>query len=287
MEGKNFRNMFPMPRFQEFNYWFTWAGSGEYNVWARRGTMWDEATGGYTPEELAADPVWGNDFNMFTQRPEYFVSSYTFSDADHNNIHCEDTYMRYLIGCAFIRAGRNFQNDPDVAWPKLEAILEWLSGTDFFQAPASSQYHESIPGGLCIHTLKVIDKIKDLLKCDTFSTVNIEDAVLVALVHDWCKIGNYESYIRNVKDDATGQWRQVTAFRTKSTRMASFGHGVSSMYLAMKFFLLTHEEALAIRWHQGRWNVCREEMNEIQQSNEQYPLVHLIQFADQLSITNY
>lgn len=45
--------------------------------------------------------------------------------------------------------------------------------------------------------------------------------------------------------------------------------------------------ALAIRWHMGRWNVVDSEVNDLQTANENYPMVHMIQFADQLSIVNY
>ena len=55
----------------------------------------------------------------------------------------------------------------------------------------------------------------------------------------------------------------------------------------MKFFKLSQEEALAIRWHMGEYNVADNEMNELHYANENYPLVFLLQFADRLSITNY
>ena len=65
------------------------------------------------------------------------------------------------------------------------------------------------------------------------------------------------------------------------------GHGTASMFMVMQCMKITPEEAAAIRWHMGKWNVSENEVNEFQQSNEQFPLVHLIQFADQLSITKY
>ena len=57
--------------------------------------------------------------------------------------------------------------------------------------------------------------------------------------------------------------------------------------IANKFFKLDLAECLAIRWHMGRWNVSESEVNEFQQANEQYPLVHMLQFADRLAITAY
>ena len=132
----------------------------------------------------------------------------------------------------------------------------------------------------------VYENMTDLLRTHKFDMVDIASATLCCLVHDWCKIGLYEPYLRNVKDPNTGIWNKVKAYK-RSDFAHPFGHGAASMYMAQKMFKLTEEEALAIRWHQGRWNVCDAEQNEYQQSCERYPLVHLIQFADQLAITYY
>lgn len=58
-----------------------------------------------------------------------------------------------------------------------------------------------------------------------------------------------------MKDPNTGIWNQVKAYK-RSDFPHPFGHGAASMYMAQRMFKLTEEEALAIRWHQGRWNVC-------------------------------
>ena len=36
--------------------------------------------------------------------------------------------------------------------PGAAELLEWLESTDFFEAPASTHYHGSYPGGLVEHT---------------------------------------------------------------------------------------------------------------------------------------
>lgn len=168
----------------------------------------------------------------------------------------------------------------------LKSLLQWLRSTDFYRAPASTRYHEAYTGGLLVHTLNVYNNILELIKIPQFNSVDIHSAALVALTHDWCKIDYYESYEKNVKNETTSQWEKQLAFRTNQ-RGISLGHGVSSMFLVEKFFRLTPGEALAIRWHMGVFRVCNDEINELQQSNERYPLVHLLQFADQLSITEY
>ena len=91
-----------------------------------------------------------------------------------------------------------------------------------------------------------------------------------------------------VKNEETGQWEKKLAYRRSvNTCIGSFGHGVTSLYLASRLFSLSNDEALAIRWHMGEYNVCDAEMNELHLSNETFPIVQMIQFADRLSITKY
>ena len=36
-----------------------------------------------------------------------------------------------------------------------DKLLEWLSDSDFFTAPASTRYHLATEGGLCAHSVNV------------------------------------------------------------------------------------------------------------------------------------
>ena len=279
-----------MPKYETFNYWFTYLGGSRYQVYTKSEGVCRPHTVISAQDILEADPntPWLRDWEMFIQRPEYAVTSNAANAITGPGRECTEMYKEYIRGCALLRANKYLTTDPDLEMVNIDKVLDWLDKSDFFTAPASSQYHESEPGGLCYHTLKVAARLHDLIQCEPFSRiVAIESATLTALVHDWCKIGLYESFDRNVKDPKTGAWHQVKSFRRKSAPMSCLGHGVSSMYIAANFFKLSHEESLAIRWHQGRWNVCREEMNELQQANETFPLVHLLQFADQLAIVKY
>lgn len=171
---------------------------------------------------------------------------------------------------------------------RYERMIDWLRTTDFFRAPASSYYHESFVGGLLVHTLNVYNRAIDLLKTDTFKSIDPASVTLVALTHDWCKIGLYESYKKNVKNDQTGKWDSVDAFRRNTNNLPlPLGHGATSMYIASKFFALTADEALAIRWHMGEYNIANVEMDELHSANAKYPLCYLIQFADRISCTEY
>lgn len=227
-------------------------------------------------------------FSRYTRRPEFTVGCLTLLNNNESNI---DSYERVLIGCILVRSRRMNKNksfDPDDSVGQAHRAIEWLRTTDFYSAPASTRFHESFNGGLLQHTLNVAIMASQISWLPKFhdAGVNLDEAVLCCLVHDWCKIGFYESYMRNVKDDS-GKWVQKSEFKSRDKSLTSLGHGVSSMFLAQKFFRLSTEECLAIRWHMGPWRVVDSEMNELQQSNETYPLVHLVQFSDQLSIVNY
>lgn len=289
-----------MDRYNSFEFWFNRI-SGTY--WSVNSIAEDESghpyISGYSYRsdlDIVYDAQEGDidndvadrikkDFIRFkTTRPEYLVGEEFclegLSHSDYVNL-----YESLLIGVAFIRAAKN-GCDPDSAMPKLWPCIDWLRKSDFYEAPASTIYHESYRGGLLYHTLCVVTQIKDCRKINKFQNVPLENAVLVALIHDWCKIGLYESYTKNVKNDKTGQWEQVLAYK-RTDPMIPLGHGVGSLFLARSFFKLSVEESLAIRWHMGEYNVAHNEMNELHAANEKYPLVQLLQFADRLSITKY
>lgn len=166
--------------------------------------------------------------------------------------------------------------------------IDWLRTTDFYRAPASTQYHENFPGGLLVHSLNVYNKMLYLRVSEPFRKVDLAQATIVALTHDWCKIDYYESYQKNVKNEKTGQWEKETAYKVNQKGIP-LGHGVSSLYLAMTKLVLklTDEQALALRWHMNVWNVADVEKSELQKANSTYPMVYLIQFADQLACTEY
>lgn len=227
-------------------------------------------------EELHAD--WGK----FVFRPEYVIGK----DIDTEN-DIVDTYEFLLAGACLILSRSRGVADPDTAWPSVWACLQWLRGTDFYTCPASTRYHDSCQAGLLTHTLTVAARAVELRETAKFKETNLASTVLVALVHDWCKIGLYETFWRNVKNETTGQWEKVPGYKHKDHAYVCLGHGVSSMFLAQRFFKLTLEEACAIRWHMGEYNVADNEMNELHQANESYPLVQLLQFADRLSIVTY
>lgn len=233
------------------------------------------------------------DLVLYRSRPEWMVGQtidhiIDLSDPANNSAELlKEVYQQLLEGTICLRA---FQSVRDVKQGEDIAakIIDYLEHTDFFTAPASTIYHEAVPSGLLFHSLKVYNEAVTLQHLPAFESCHICKWSLAALVHDWCKIGLYESYSRNVKNEQTGQWEKVPSFKVATAkRNNTMGHGVASMFMISQFVKLSLEEALAIRWHMGTWNVCDSEMNDLQDSNENYPLVHMLQFADQLAITKY
>lgn len=41
-------------------------------------------------------------------------------------------------------------------------LVEWLTTTDFFTAPASTRYHSAFEGGLVLHSLNVFTQLNQL-----------------------------------------------------------------------------------------------------------------------------
>lgn len=230
------------------------------------------------PEQVEKD--WSN----YKQRPEFLVGHPVIFDkpvTEFNQTQLIDMYENLLVGCTLMR-----YKDRDSKIDSIESMLNWLRQTDFYNAPASTVYHDAYPFGLLYHSLKVYDNIVELKKLSKFNSVNIASAALVALTHDWCKIGLYKSFKKNVKNEETNKWEQVTAYTREQTGVP-LGHGTSSMYLINKCINLTVEEALAIRWHMGMYNVSNPESFELENANESFPLVRMLQFADQLACVKY
>lgn len=279
-----------IPKYEDFTYWFvpnsTWYDievieEGKIVGTVRRNII------DIAEEESIDRNIVSRDWAVFRgSRPEYLVTDPTPVDLNKMSPdQLQDYYEKLIIGVSLIRAQRNVL-DPDSTFPRIAKTLSWIRSTDFFVAPASTIYHESRPHGLLYHTLTVVEKIKELYNVPSFSSVSVADAVFVALVHDWCKIGLYEQYTRNVKNEVTGEWEKVPAYRRKPSWMP-LGHGAGSLWLAHRLFKISTSEALAIRWHMGEYNVASNEMDELHRANETEPLVQMLQFADRLSITQY
>ncbi len=162
-----------------------------------------------------------------------------------------------------------------------EKLLEFLlsKNSDFFDAPASARFHGSYEGGLLEHSLNVYDCLKDYLSRNRVKEIynlsyNEESIVIVALLHDLCKINCYKKGTRNVKEN--GQWIQVPTFEYNDT--LPYGHGEKSVYMISGYMRLTREEAFAIRYHMGFSG--NEDTRNVGAAFEMFPLAFALSTAD-------
>ena len=222
-------------------------------------------------------------FMEFTDLPEFVIGKMipqeVLSDEPIDPIRQQELmgYMeQYVKGCCAA-----IYSD-ELSEKYAQRALAWLETTDFYTAPASTKYHDNDASGLLRHTLKVVNNVTELSHMSQFKDVNLAEAILAAIVHDWCKINFYEEYMRNVKDEETGKWEKVPAYRCKDSEFP-FGHGVTSLFIAEKIFKLSVEQALAVRWHMSLSDVSEYEKYDLYAANARYPMVLLLQIADQLS----
>ena len=197
-----------------------------------------------------------------------------------------DIYESLLAGAISLRSVNSEFNKIK---PVIISMIEWLRRGDFYTAPASTKYHESYPTGLLEHSLNVYKNMMELLKLQPFNKINAGSAALVALTHDWCKIGKYESYVKNVKED--GVWVERSAYKCKENTVG-LGHGPQSLVMVMQFCCnsatkLTFDEMAAIRWHMYTYDVTSYDIRDLNDCSNNIPLVKCLQFADQLATANF
>lgn len=136
---------------------------------------------------------------------------------------------------------------------ELEKLYDFLEKTDFFTAPASTKYHGAYEGGLVQHSLAVYEKLRemyDYLYEPSQLNIPYDSVILVALLHDVCKINFYKSGTKNVKNEVTGQWKKQPYYFIED--QIPLGHGEKSVIILQQYIhSLTSDEIYAIRWHMG------------------------------------
>lgn len=163
-------------------------------------------------------------------------------------------------------------------------LLDWLSfDTDFYSAPCSTVYHLCIPGGLTLHSLKVYEIFDKL--CDEFyPSFPQESRAVCALLHDLCKVNTYRHALKSRKTgdkwpNGKAIWEDYMAYDFDDP--FPYGHGEKSVYLIMKHFPLTDEEAMAIRWHMGGYDSgAKADTRTLGNATTKYPVINLLHAAD-------
>lgn len=136
-----------------------------------------------------------------------------------------------------------------------DKLLDWLLKSDFTTCPASTKFHSNHEGGLIEHSVKAYKRfVRNLVKeyGENWQVhISEESAAIIGLLHDICKVGYYKQEMRNVKED--GIWVQKPYYTVDDK--LPYGHGEKSVYIISGFMKLTREEAMAINWHMGGFDM--------------------------------
>jgi nicotinic acid phosphoribosyltransferase len=136
------------------------------------------------------------------------------------------------------------------------------------------------PGGLCEHALIVAHELGVLCNAYYPGRYTEEDVIKVALLKDIYKATMYEMYMKNVKDDISGQWSTIPAYKTReATSRAVFGNAGLSSYMQIKKYVeLTDEQIESIIYSSPQ--SFEPDIHEVMRA---YPLVTLTRMAEMIA----
>ena len=166
----------------------------------------------------------------------------------------------------------------------VEDFLLYLNAdTDFKDAPASTRFHLAEQGGLCQHSLNVLDHARAIAK-DRFPKVfDLHSTTLVCLLHDLCKANFYAREKKWVKEN--GRWTEQEIWAVHDQQ--PFGHGEKSAILANRYIPLQDDELAAIRWHMMGFDAGIHfnypSGYSFRTSMEKYPLLKLLIISDMMA----
>lgn len=159
----------------------------------------------------------------------------------------------------------------------IEDVIQFIEKTDFFKAPASTRFHGNYEGGLLEHSMKVYEILKQKVANSVVELeVGDDTLIIVALLHDICKVNFYKVDYRNAKNER-GEWEKVPYYTVEDT--IPYGHGEKSVMMLTEYMKLTSEEKYAIRWHMG-FSEPKELYNTLGQAFKKYPLALMLYEAD-------
>ena len=126
----------------------------------------------------------------------------------------------------------------------IEDLLDYITKeTDFFKAPASSEFHLACEGGLAEHSWNVYQALKGISGKYT-PDIPLESVAITGMFHDLCKANFYKNDFRNKK--INGKWEKVPYYAIED--QDPFGHGEKSVIILQQYIKLTKEEILEREW---------------------------------------
>lgn len=163
-------------------------------------------------------------------------------------------------------------------------FLEYLKKTDFFIAPASTQFHSAFEGGLCEHSINVYNRFLNAVKNeygeDYLTQERMETIAICGLLHDICKVDTFKIEMRNKKVD--GNWVSTPYYTVEDN--LPYGHGEKSVYIISGFMKLTREEAMIINWHMGGFDArVRGGAYGLSEAYYKFPLAVIFHTCDMLA----
>ena len=157
-------------------------------------------------------------------------------------------------------------------------LMEFIENkTSWLTTPASTRFHLCRENGLLEHSVNVAEtllRLKDTL----YPLISDESCVIVALLHDFGKVGmpGEPLYLKN---EPTERQRRAgygpTYPYSFNNDLTYLSVPIRSLYLALPFIELSEEEAQAIAYHDGQYV----DDNHSVAKNER-PLTLLLQYAD-------
>lgn len=182
----------------------------------------------------------------------------------------------------------------------MDNLLDYIRNkTDFYSAPASTKFHLACEGGLLQHSLNVYEcliakKTSPIWK-PVFDTISEESLIIMALLHDLCKVNMYTKGTKNqktydpekvakaeqwqIKHDDKGDFIWETVLQYEINDTMPLGHGEKSVMLINCFMKLHTNEIFAIRWHMG-YTEEKTLYKQVGEAIEKYPIILALHEAD-------
>jgi hypothetical protein len=171
----------------------------------------------------------------------------------------------------------------------IASLLKWIETTDFFTAPASTNFHSNFQGGLLEHSLCVLRfalyNFNLIVKDKPEYEYLRESVIICSLFHDVAKINTYSKTEKWVKDK-NNKWVSYEGYEVSD--LLPLPHSTKSLYLISRYITLTDAEALAITYHMSSFNPSAliQGMDKFAFDKAfEHPLVKIIATADILATT--
>ena len=173
----------------------------------------------------------------------------------------------------------------------IDNVISQLETLGFFSAPASSNFHLNVEGGLLLHSNNVCREALVLrekqieLMPEVEPLLPVKSVIIAALLHDVCKAEIYKKALKKKKLDS-GKRVDYIGYDVDYSAFP-MGHGEKSVIRLLQWGLeMTDEEMLAIRWHMNAWGLPfqdPEAKGSFNMAQRKTPLLALLIAADGLA----